>query len=64
MKMEWADNKEREAAAVIPTADMSQERVSDLVKELDEARVDALLVEDTLPAFSFSRSMNAGSGKH
>ena len=60
MKMEWADNKEREAAAVIPTADMSQERVADLVKELDEARVDALLVEDTLPAFSFSRSMNAG----
>jgi len=63
MKIEYGCNKERESCAVIPTMDMHQLRVRELIMELDLYGVDSLLVEDRLPEFRFSRSMNAGIDK-
>lgn len=60
MKIEWVIMKARNAVAVIPTMDVDSQRVRLLVNELDHAGVDSLLVEDRLPEFSFSRSMNRG----
>lgn len=60
MKIEYGCNKRRKACAVIPTMDMHQLRVRELIMELDLYDVDSLLVEDRLPEFRFSKSMNAG----
>ena len=60
MKIEWGRKSNSETAAVIPTADIKQARVQVLIKELAAAGVDSILVEDRLPEFRFSRSMNAG----
>ena len=60
MKIEYGCNKGRESCAVIPTMDMHQLRVRELIMELDLYGVDSLLIEDRLPEFRFSKSMNAG----
>lgn len=52
--------KERNVAAVVPTMNVNLDRVRKLALELDSNGVDLLLVEDSGPLFSFSRSMNAG----
>ena len=63
MKIEYGCDKQREACAIIPTMDMHQLRVRELIMELDLYGVDSLLVEDRLPEFRFSRSMNVGIDK-
>jgi GT2 family glycosyltransferase len=49
--------------AVIPTANVTQKRIDLLIGELQSCGVDTILVEDRLPEFSFSKSMNRGIGK-
>ena len=50
----------KDAIAVIPTADINQERVQALIKEFERNNVDSIVVEDMLPSFRFAKSMNSG----
>jgi hypothetical protein len=50
----------RNACAVIPTMDTGSRRVQSLIDELDSYGMDSILVQDRLPSFRFSRSVNAG----
>ncbi len=52
--------KGNKVIAVVPTADHTQDRVQRLQKELNAHKVDSILVENSGPTFSFSKSMNAG----
>ena len=49
--------------AVIPTANVAQKRIGPLIGELQSCGVDTILIEDRLPEFSFSKSMNRGIEK-
>ena len=60
MKIIWGIDRERSNAAVIPTRDVRQDMTMKLVEILDRGGVDSLLIEDSLPEFSFSKSMNRG----
>lgn len=60
MKTIWVVQKSRKSVAVIPSMDVNSERVKSLANEFDKNEVDSIVVEDRLPEFRFSKSMNAG----